>query len=251
MNSPYVIYAVPYAHNSAGIRAYHRLCHELNEAGERCYTINAGNPEWNEPLLSSVGGWNVLSGENPIAIYDTIVIKNPLQANRIARWVLLHPGGLGEPPYVPYDFEETFSWSHDFYDVPDDRILKVDVLDRGLFFCDGNEVRTHDTVYYGKGRKETCGDTAVASPVDTSGMITMVSGWPPTREGVASLLRETATLYTYDSITMVADEALLCGCKVVLLPENKEIPHTVMEDSDYGGMLDSFIEKTQNGKISA
>jgi hypothetical protein len=244
---PYVLYGVPWQHNSAGINAIHRLVHLLNESGQRAYTINPGNPAWNEPLLSSVGGFEALRREcEPIAIYDTIVTHNPLSAARVARWVLLQPGGLGEPHYVPQPNEVTFSWAESFMVAP---ILRVDVLEHDLFVCDGTEVRTHDTVYGGKARACTYGDTAVPSPVYTGDMVAMVSGWPETRAGVAALMRETRTLYTYDDTTQVSWEALLCGCDVVLLPENVPITMADIEeflgDYDYDAMLQRFVDVTQ------
>lgn len=247
MNAPYVLYGVPWQHNSAGINAIHRLVHELNEHGQRAYTINPGNPAWNEPLLKWAGGFEALRSEcEPIAIYDTIVYANPLNARRIARWVLLQPGGLGEPHYLVQPNEVTFSWHCDFIDAP---ILRVPTLEDNLF-VPGDVERTHDTVYYGKARAATYGDTAIPSPIDTSGMVTMTSSWPATREGVAALMQETRTLYTYDNVTQVAHEALLCGCDVVLLPEN--VPVTLdditawLGDNDFEAMLADFIAVTQS-----
>lgn len=247
---PYVLYGVPWQHNSAGINAIHRLVHLLNEAGQTAYTINPGNPAWNEPLLSSAGGFEALRREcEPIAIYDTIVQHNPLNARRVARWVLLQPGGLGEPHYVPQPGEVTFGWADRFMDVSDYHLLRVDVLEHDLFICDGTEVRTHDTVYGGKARACTYGDTAIPSPVYTGDMVAMTSGWPETRQGVADLMRETRTLYTYDDTTQVAWEALLCGCEVVLLPENVPITResiaSFIDGIDYEAELARFIEVTQ------
>jgi hypothetical protein len=245
VNAPYVLYGVPWRHNSAGVNAIHRLVHELNERGQRAYTINPGNPAWNEPLLKWVGGFDGLRREGcePIAIYDTIVHDNPFGARRIARWVLLQPGGLGEPHYIVQPNEVTFTWHRDFIDAP---LLRVPLLETDLFVVDPAVERTHDSVYHGKGRTATA---TIPSPIDTSGMVTMTAAWPPTREGVAALMQETRTFYTYDSVTQVAQEALLCGCEVVLLPEN--VPVTLDDvaawhgENDFAAMLDEFIRVTQ------
>lgn len=58
-------------------------------------------------------------------------------------------------------------------------------------------------------------------------------------------MRRTETLYTYDNLTMLTLEALLCGCRVILLPENRELDMTEplcgFIHDDFDSQLDRFI----------
>lgn len=42
-------------------------------------------------------------------------------------------------------------------------------------------------------------------------------GWPETREKLASLLRATKTLISYDDTSAIVPEALICGCEVKIV----------------------------------
>src|SRR5206468_9783222 len=87
--------AFEYTHRSGGIRALHRLCHLLNEAGYSARLLPnrldlpfATNPAWNTPLHSGSIG-------DGIVIYPEVVSGNPLLARRVVRWALNFPGKLG------------------------------------------------------------------------------------------------------------------------------------------------------------
>lgn len=230
---PYVLCAPDYHHASAGIRATHRLVHELNEHGQRAYTACAGNPVWNEPT------WQ--GGENCIVIYPEVVYGNPLGAPNVVRWVLNTPGYLGGD--VTYDPREiVYTWSHRFTLAP---LLTVNVMEHDLFYDNGH-FRDTDACYMGKGNYR-----GVSELADTRALphITRSPCWPSTRLELASLLKRTGTLYTYDDCTAVVDEALACGCRVVLLPEGREMTvadamHPTPEQHE--ARLQAFIAHTQN-----
>jgi putative flippase GtrA len=241
---PYVFFAnLDYHHNSAGNRAFFRLIHELNERGMRACSLKDVNPEWNQERITRLGYWVLRALSDPVVVYPEGVSGNPLRARHVVRWVLYTPGVLGGDT----DYEDTelvFAWSRSFYDT--DRILRVDTLQRDLFNAAELPDKTVDCVYLGKAK--TRGVKELPQTFDMT-RITAYPPWPPTRESLASLLRRTRVLYTYDDHSLITEEALLCGCRVVLLPEGRDITWADAEpesfDTDYDAQMTRFIEETQ------
>jgi O-antigen biosynthesis protein len=226
---PYVLTPMPYRHNSAGIRALHRLIHEINQRGIPAYADN-GNPAWFERPLAAYA-----ESIAPIMIYPEVVSGNPFGMERVVRWTLNTPGYLaGDTSYAPT--ERVFTWSKRFYDAP---LLTVDVLEHELFNADGTGVRDTDCFYVGKGPKRGANKDA-----SVDGMTEITLAFPPTRAEVAALLRRTRTLYTYDDCTSLTDEAIDCGCEVILLPEGTPLSRNPLED--HGARIDAFIAATQD-----
>ena len=229
-STPYLLYQNPYRHNSAGVRALHRLVHELNVRGIAAYAAG-GNPAWNEPPPWRYTGPSV----EPIVIYPEIVSGNPLNAGRVVRWVLNTPGYLGgDKAYSPN--ERVFTWSKKFVDAP---LLTVDVTEHDLFNTDGVTRRDIDCFYVNKGPLR-----GAFKDAKTDGMTEITHDFPPTREGLAALLKRTRTLYTYDDCTSLANEALDCGCEVMLLPEGTPVSRGAEED--HGAHIEAFIAATQD-----
>jgi hypothetical protein len=230
---PYVMYSVDYRHASAGNRACHRLVHELNERGYPTYSAHKINPEWHE--LS----WNKQVSEF-IAIYPEIILGNPLRSNKVVRWVLNVPGKLGGPTaYNSLDM--VFAWNSSFLsNVP---LLTVNIMEHDLF-CYADQKENEEVCYFGKGWLR--GTDQVPA---TKSMLHITCDWPPTRKELATLLRNTKTLYTYDDCTSIIDKAFACGCKVILMPENTEIinnPSRQISNECHNDRIEQFIKFTQN-----
>lgn len=233
--APYLIWTPPYQHNSGGIRALHRLCHLLNERGYPAYATTPGSPEWNERY------WALFVETKPervIRVYPEIVFT-AADRNRV-RWVLNVPGFIGGPSQYDPD-ELVFSWSTDYVHVPTDRLLTVDTVEHDLFNQDGIGERDADRFWVGKGANKGI----ALSPI-TEGMEQITYSWPAERAELAALLKRTKTLYTYDDRSQLNWEALLCGCKVVLLPQDRELTLAeVALSGDCAGQLANFIKITQ------
>jgi hypothetical protein len=241
---PYVLAGANFERASAGTRACHRLVHEINGRGLRAYSLGAVNPEWDETRLTREGAWLMCAVAGAVAVYPEVVTGNPLRARNVARWVLNTPGYLGgDAAYDPSEL--VFTWSRRFYDT--DRVLTVSVIEPELFNTDGSPTKTLDCYYVGKGDLRGAARVAL-----TDGMTEITSSWPPTRREVADLLRRTRTLYTYDDCTSLIGEALQCGCRVVLLPEEREVTRADVErdlpDPDHDAQLTRFIDGTQSRK---
>jgi hypothetical protein len=203
-------------HASAGVRAWFRLIELLAERG-----YDATNVPADEGI-----------GER-IAVYCDTTSGNPLSSPRVARWLMYFPDFFGIPTNIG-EGEVIFAWDPRYY--PTEHLLRVDVIERDLF-RPSDEPRTQDVYYIGKAAFK---GTSVVPP---EGAVHITKAWPATRPELADLLRSTHTLYTFDEDTMLVDEALLCGCCVVLLPEGAGL--TRGPDPDFDAMVDHFITATQ------
>jgi len=241
--TPYVFAGSEYHHASAGIRAWHRIIHELNRRGMVAFSLEDTNPDWDERRITHLGYWIVRALEDPIVVYPEVVSGNPLRAGRVVRFVGNTPGYLGGDAEFA-DTELVFTWSKQFYDT--DRILMVDTIESELFNDVDLPEKDTDCAYVGKAEFR-----GVEELPETFEMthITRFPRWPSAREELAALLRRTRTLYTYDDCTMIIDEALLCGCEVVLLPEGRTLTEVDiagrLTQQEYDAQMTRFIEETQ------
>lgn len=240
--TPYVLPFIDYLPNSAGRVACHRLIHELNMAGYDAFSLGAINPGWQEFTLTRFGYFLLRNFANPVVIYPEIISGNPLSAKKIVRWTLNFPGHLGGDD--EFDARElVYTWSKEFFDTH--RVLCWDIIDRQLFNSHDLPKKSGSCYYVGKGPIRGAERVAL-----TDDMMEITRHWPAERSELARLLRESETFYTYDDLTLLSVEALECGCRVVLLPEYKDID---LSDSvwqflrgDHAAQLERFIAETQS-----
>lgn len=237
---PYLILAPDYVNSSAGVRALHLLAHLLNSNGYEAHVNSKPNPLWNEsPLVAPTA-----AGVCPraIAVYPEICdSSNPFQCKFQVRWILNKPGYLSGP--TQYDPEELlFVWDEGFLNLPKDRWLTVDLIEGDLFNKKNRSIAPKkDVVWIGKGPQR-----GVKLEEMTKDLTEITKAWPKKREQLAQLLKKTRTLYTYDDRTSLILEALLCGCEVVLLPENKKYNIKDFRKRNHKKELRNFIKVTQN-----
>ena len=194
----YLIWSFDYSHASAGPKALHRLCHELNEAGQEAYIGPswATHPDWNTPVWDGPldGDWT--------AVYPEIVSGNPWNAPHVARWVLNVPGLLGgDMAYA--SSEAVFTWSPLFVDAP---MLYLPTVELEIY-SDRHEPRTGAAVYVGKGTESQAilGATRITYEMRLD------------RHVLADVLNRVGVLYSFDAVSGMNDIARLCGCPVVVI----------------------------------
>jgi hypothetical protein len=231
----YLIWSYDYSHASAGPKALHRLCHELNEAGERAYVGPwATNPEWNTPTSdfeSFAGDW--------IAVYPEIVRGNPWNAPHVARWVLNVPGKLGGDTTYALS-EMVFTWSTDFTDAP---LLHVPTVETDIYY-DRGLPRSGSLFYVGKGSGRRAGAREITYEMRLD------------RYQLADELNRAEALYSFDDVTGMADLAGLCGCPVVMPSGKRMEPAGYREEylsrqAQFPAQLREFIAVTQGALVSA
>ena len=224
----YVIVAPFYRHCSAGHRALYELQKHLVRAGQDSMVLN----------------YPASLEDDDIVIYPEIVWGNPFNAKRVVRYILAPPAMLGGP--ASFDPSEMrVAYNSICAPHADGHILMVPVIED--FFVDRGEPRTVDCVYGGRGLITNHPVTESATKIDRR---FIGQEWPKNRHDMANLLNETRTLYTYDDMTTLADEARLCGCDVKLIrgDEVLEYPHPVPDFSRFPAQLREFIERTQGRK---
>jgi hypothetical protein len=234
---PYMIWAPNYWNLSGGIIVLHRLCHLLNESGYTAFITGAPHPEWNEIFCPTIPA---NCDQRIIAVYPEIVDGNPFGFKHRVRWVMYFPGVIGGPE--KYEPEElVFSYSKYFMPVPQNRLLTVHTIDYELFNIKDVANRDIDCYWDGKGSRRA----AKKLPL-TDGMIEITREWPATSRELAALLKRTSIFYSYDHYTTVSYEAFLCGCRVILLPEMKELTVDYFTDYlDVDKKFRNFVEVTQ------
>jgi hypothetical protein len=150
-----------------------------------------------------------------IAVYPETVVGNPLEAPAVARWVLNVPGYLGgERKYA--DSEAVFCYANGYLPYLDNRLagmLHLPTIDESIFFNDGRtyESRSLECFYVGKGRfREGVVDRKRAFEITRSS---------PAKRELGKIFRASRVLYCFDSTTVLAYEAALCGCPVVIVSD--------------------------------
>ena len=143
---------------------------------------------------------------------------NPLRARFVARWVLNRPGWLGGDEVFDQS-EQIFCYSNVFAPYVRNRIvgkLYMPTIDEQLFYCDDWELskRSLECFYIGKSQwKEGI--------VDRSKVFEITRETPPKKE-LGKLFRNSRVLYCFDNSTILAYEAIMCGCPVVIIPDGTQ-----------------------------
>ena len=223
----------------------YRLCGELTSRGlDACIFIYGRRRRGDEmPAVRVVQKFTDDMRENAVVVYPEIIWGNPLGARHVARWVLNRPALRGGSLRFSPD-ELVFSWSRQYYPSP--HLLRLDVIDRDLFY-DAGERRTTDAVFVYKGGR-------VRETPELDGLPVITMDYPASREELAALLRRTRILYTHDLHTALADEADACGAKVkVITPDGFDLWKPGSEAYDPSAsahQLAEFIRLTQHDEGS-
>lgn len=210
-----MIWSPGYTHNSAGPKALHRLCHELNLAGCQAFIwSDATNPEWHTPI------WQGPIGD-AIAVYPEVVSGNPLHAERVVRWVLNTPGKLGgDRSYDPA--EVVYSWAQIFYDAP---ILNLPTIELDIYF-DRHLERSIGTYFTGRGTANR----------DLPGFVEISWNVLRDRHRLADLLNHAEVMYSFPNVTGLIDIAGLCGCPVIIVPSGEFTKEQLDAQMDWTGI---------------
>ena len=182
---------------SAGVNALYELCDDLTTLG-----YNSTILLWSESHTLQ---------DDDIVIYPEVITGNPLGAKNIVRYVLNREGvltGKGMDA-SPNDF--IFSWAKIYHPNSHASLLKYSIPETF------NDIETKytldrniDCTYIGKGSMYTqC--SIVKNTIDIN------KNNPISKLALADLLRNTRFLYTYDTLTSVINEAILCGAMIVPL----------------------------------
>ena len=204
----YVICA-PQGGGSAGVRVLYALCDELRRRGCSAAIYPYGRKARRSRCADTVTSVTPEMRENDIVVYSETVWGNPLGFRNVVRWVLNVPGRFGgERSY--HQGELVVAWLRQYADV--DLTLRLDLVDRTLFYDDGGK-KTTDAVFVYKGGR-------VRRTPELAGLPVITMTWPKTREELGALLRRTRVLFSHDANTSLVEEAEACGAKVKIVTKN-------------------------------
>ncbi len=216
----YVFWAPPIVNLSAGVRYVHRLCHFLNVLGEEAYvTTDSTHPFWNTPYTRTIT-------DETVMIMPESVPGNPMNAKRIVRICGNAPGALGFGDKVFADTDMVFYYEARYYEAvraatndptfSRERELRLAMIDPEVFYPDKSVKKQFNCVYRGKPARL---QQTWFKLQDETGFVQLTYETPPTRIGVADLLRQTQILVSYDDCTMLLPEALICGAEVRVIDQ--------------------------------
>jgi hypothetical protein len=222
----YVIVAPPFQHNSAGIRVLYDLQKWLVLAG-----LDAIVCTWFQ-------GYPLEQFANDIVIYPEVVPGNLLNAKRVIRYILNVPGklGYGEKTYDPN--EVLVAYNQELAHYANGVMLQVPSIEP--FFYTNDCEKLVNAVFVGKGQ-----DLGLHS----ADCVEITKSYPETRRQLADLLRTVKTLFMYDDFSMIAQEARLCGCEVILIKNDGAFVDYPLQNfptlEEFKIQLHEFIEMTK------
>ncbi len=226
---PFIIAAPKYSHHSAGVRLLHTLCEELNLCGYPAYLIfyqfKPGKADFftsedasfycdthqhirRLPVSEDMSRYRDLI-DRGIVVYPEVIQGNPLNARRVARYVLNYPEANRYPMLEsPSDFIVSFN-SH-YWKKP--HAIASIFVEEPLFHDEGTRPaleRTMDCTYIGKG-------VAFGECFRIPGSVLIERYWPSEKDGLAAMLRNTRYFFTWDVNTQTNADALMCGALIVV-----------------------------------
>lgn len=216
--TPYFIVAPPYTSKSAGVVTLYRLCHYLNDAGQKAWImpiIDAPRtcPYLNAPIITrEVQEYFNHENIEPIFVYPDIIKGNPFNAKRVV-WYMLHYPGVygGQPTFSDQDIVWSFSPNIADHTPRPLNVLSVPNIDLDIFRMPQEGSQRTGGCYYAN--KYLAASHKILSI--TEGM-TRLEG---THQQMAKMLQTHETCYVYEN-TSVISEAVLCGCNIVLVRSN-------------------------------
>lgn len=232
-NLVFIVYAPIYTRNSAGIYALYKLAKDLNDVGQTAFVTIWGEsnfyvkPVFGVPILPNVVALDIIRCQNAVVIYPEVTAGNPLNAQHVMRWIMNKPGCFGVGDLKFNSNEKIFMYGKTFNKyIKDNKIigeLTVPTVDTDLFVYDENIKKTDITIYTGKQKfKEGFIDKY-------DNLITRTS---PSHEEIAKILKRTKILYTFDCVTNIVNEARLCGCEIIYIPNEQQDIN--IEHNDFG-----------------
>lgn len=207
-----LISAPAYTHQSGGIRVLHYLGYLAKFIGHNVKMDSPYcNPEWGE--------YSGRIGKPDIKIIPEINPISSKEDGNVVRWVLYFPGKILNGPKVYPEHELVVSYNDDYYfeacqAAKRDPVLKFylpysELINEGLIrHIIGDSRIIPSIVWYGKGRRDVL-------PI-MNGSIEITRTWPSSRLELMQLFENSNILYSFDNFSSINDEALICGCKVLI-----------------------------------
>lgn len=217
---PYYIYTPGWDRTSGGNKVMHYLCHALNLIGEECFVITDGiNPdlyEYRGRHADAIDG---------ITIYPELYKDNPLGASRIVRYILSDRYKEDEldPHGMLYYFSKSLAKGSN-------NVLFLPSINPKIFNLNGSGERRLEYKYIGRAR-------GVSEIPESKDAIEITMDFPSTQEEIAEMFKHARVFYCYTNSGLM-QEALLCGCPVVFIQNEKTTSNFALEELGTYGITD-------------
>jgi hypothetical protein len=223
----FVIWSPDYNENSGGIIALHVLANLIAEQGENCYIYSTKTFEGSSAKL--IQNENVFNFDknNTMYIYPEVICGNPFGGKFVTRWLLNTPGVLGgDGIYEPTDLVYKY---YDYFDAPDESKvlgeLRTFKLKLDKFVNKGLE-RNGECYIVRKGSNKVL-DKHRSDSLNIDEYIN--------DDYLIDVFNSKDFFVSYDSMCFHLQQAALCGCVPVVIP-------------DEGVSKEVFIEKAPVNK---
>ena len=229
MKRPYIFHFPCYG-RSNGIRVMMILAEKLSAEGFEVLYHVKDKYNWPSdiPVLETIDS---RLRRIAVAVYPEVTSGNPLRIRNVARLVLFYPGKNGGTRSY-HKSEMLFTYRREF--LPSADVLTIPWIDSTLFNDPGYD-KTQDCCFVYKGGRWK-------DPPELRDLPTITMNWPKTREELATLLKHTKCLYSFDNASAVLDEATLCGVKVFVVTPGGYEEH----QSDYASVTRDFPSQFRN-----
>jgi len=214
MKRPYLIVAHDYRRQSAGVRALHRLCHHLNEAGYDAFVETPHiHPDWNEKTADE--SLRLELARDGIVVYPEVEEGNNLQAQRVVRFILNAPGLIrGSGVFCENEILFGYCGLMRRYLRDEMNILTVPVAQTNLFRTESDQSMRAGGLYW-------IGKEATTAGPEAEGWLQITLDWPVSWEQLSELFRRRGLFISYTMYTHLLVEARLCGCPAAVIPNGR------------------------------
>jgi glycosyltransferase involved in cell wall biosynthesis len=223
---PYYIVAPAFSDRSAGIRLLHQLCSLLNKVGYEAHLVTEeiSGHLWAPSLSAHQKKAHYLAGKKPIVVYPEVIRGAPLGLGLTVRYALYFPGVYGQGDKTFPDGELVFKHRDLLYPTGQELHLPIIDLDLFTYPTDVSE-RSLTLVYYNRytGPLQDHGDDVVE----------ISSKKPVPHRDTAALYKKAKVMYAYEGAANTI-EARLCGCPVILVPNEQKLPAFDENQKYYG-----------------
>lgn len=207
----FLIWSPGFDTNSGGIIALHRLADLIAKSGENSFIYTTHTFEGSSATVVNDNTPLNLIEEETMVIYPEIVSGNPFNAKYVTRWLLNTPGKIGGDG--KYDNNDLIYKYYDYFVAPDESKvngeLRTFTLKLDKFYNRGLE-RNGECYIIKKGRNKIQNMHSLNS-VNIDNYVN--------DDYLSDIFNKTETFVSYDSMTFHIQQAALCGCIPVIIPD--------------------------------
>lgn len=223
----FLILAPGYTDQWGGVIALHKLADLIGQQGEKSYIYASSTFEGSKATLIPEGSQIQYDPNRTMVIYPEVTFGNPFGCKFVTRWLLYTPGkNGGDGQYGENDLIYKY---YNYFDAPDESKVRGELRTFNLkldkFINKGGE-RNGECFIVKKGRNKVLDK----HKPDSTNIDQFIND-----DYLIDLFNKKEMFVSYDSMTFHLQQAALCGCIPVVIP-------------DEGVSKEVFIEKAPVNK---